>query len=1231
MRSRAGLLQPPALTDHDVDTPSDAPVSTLRRTVAVPNVGNRATAALLRRASDRAAARPDLTTAPGLTVTEPADAVEVQAGAAADQFTALGTGGGGTGGGGVGAGAVPAAAGLPRAAVPVPTPPVPPIVGAALVGGQPLSPEHRAPVESALGADLSAMQVHSGAAASDAAASLGARAFTVGSSVVLGAGESPADTELMVHEATHVLQGGGGLARWAVGSSAAVEAGTAVMREEDDSLIPDWLMDGIRSSVRSLPGYGVASIVVGEDLLTGAALPGSVTDQIGQVLAEGPFGAGAALVLQTCEVLGDVVTLIRNAMVAHNLTLARVGQDLASAWDEIRVVDGIDANVAIVARYIRGFVADIVAAIGDIVEAVITLVRNAVVDLVEPLLTSSSVGPWWDLFCKVIHHDPLRGQDVEASTLEIMTQFLELAGQQDALARMTENGTLQQTADWVDTQLATFGHLLGAATLLFTDAWDAISPENLASLPETLPGLADRAVSLAGQIMSFVGGLISKVVELIKDALLERLSAHAHGTRGFRLLTVVLGTDPFTGAAVPRTAEALIGGFIALLPGGEATYEQLAESGVIADAGGRIESAMTELGISMSMITGLFTAIWDGLSLADLVNPIGCFIRVVEQFGEPLGRLVSFVATVIQVVIELILKLMNFPGDLIGGIISGVAQAVDMIVADPVGFLLNTIAALKAGFAGFFDNIASHVISGLAAWLFRGLDSLGIQLPGELTGEAILGLVADVLGLSVDVLWERLALQLGEERVAAIRGALDRLTGAWAFISDVQERGFAAIWDFVAGQLGNLWESILSAAEDWIVTTIIERAVAKVLSMLDPTGVMAVINSAIAFFNAVQSVIEYVTEILQIVQRYVDTIVAIAQGNLAPAAEQLEGGLASAIPVALGFLANQVGLGNVPEKIVEIIGLLREQVLAAIDWVITQALRVGRAALDALRLGDPATPEPTSLADDAGPWTPDRVREAAAQEVVAGVPAEPTHSSMAALVQQVMTRHREHGLHGIELVPDPDLPGEFTIMVSASPARDAGRFRVNMHMRLSELKLSHGTTLTAHLNGVLLGTATAGALEVEQSNERAHAEQALANDVSGRVFHLRADGTLRRNDANHLVIRITRSPCAECTVRLRRLAEQLRQAIGDAGTVEMTVEVASLYQAGGSETRAQAVFDLMTLREHGITVQAWDILAHAREVFGPDVDVEALRGRVADLEPRLTQARALLEVVSVTA
>jgi hypothetical protein len=135
--------------------------------------------------------------------------------------------------------------------------------------------------------------------------------------------------------------------------------------------------------------------------------------------------------------------------------------------------------------------------------------------------------------------------------------------------------------------------------------------------------------------------------------------------------------------------------------------------------------------------------------------------------------------------------------------------------------------------------------------------------------------------------------------------------------------------------------------------------------MLDPTGIMAVVNSFIAFFNAVQSAIEYFRQILEIVDSFVGTVAEIATGSVDRAAQFLENLLARSLPVAIGFLANQVGLGNVGEKIQEIIAGVREMVDKALDWLVDQAVKLGKAALNALGLGKKDESPHAALANQA--------------------------------------------------------------------------------------------------------------------------------------------------------------------------------------------------------------------------------------------------------------------------
>ncbi len=89
--------------------------------------------------------------------------------------------------------------------------------------GQPLGEGTRAHMEDRLGFDFSAVRVHADAQAADSARAVGARAYTIGSDVVFGAGEyAPRSREgqrLIAHELTHVRQQASAppmLQRWGV-------------------------------------------------------------------------------------------------------------------------------------------------------------------------------------------------------------------------------------------------------------------------------------------------------------------------------------------------------------------------------------------------------------------------------------------------------------------------------------------------------------------------------------------------------------------------------------------------------------------------------------------------------------------------------------------------------------------------------------------------------------------------------------------------------------------------------------------------------------------------------------------------------------------------------------------------------------------------------------------------------------------------------------------------------
>jgi hypothetical protein len=806
--------------------------------------------------------------------------------------------------------------------------------------GTPLPPAMRHKLESGLDTDLSGVRVHQGNSAETAAQQLQARAFTHQNHIWLGAGESVHDVELMAHEATHVVQQGAAPAP----QTAAISRAPAQVQR-----LPRIIGEFLNDYAQQIPGYNLFTVIIGYNPLLGQRVERTAINLVQGLLGLlGPIGNYIFAKLQELNILQPAFTWVSDQLKRLDLSLSRLERTVAAAYDEMRLRYGFRRNLEIARRHFGRLYNDVVTFVQALVNQILVMIKEAAIGVAEELLAENRA---WALTKKVIRYDPLRGEDVEASTVEILEDFLLLIGKETELAQMRERGTLQETADWLDTQWAVFSGLLGQLRGLITAAWDAIQPENLPNLITNLRALASQAFGFIQQVWDFALTIALKVLELVKNALLGWLSDVVHELPGFHLLTVILGRNPFTQEAVPRTPENIIRGFITLLPGGNAQYQQLEETGTIAQTAARIEGAMNELGISWPFIVGLFTGIWDSLSIQDLVQPVAAFQRIREQFGEPVSRLFAFVRVVITEIFKLVLEIMNFPSDLLGSIISNAMAAFESIRSNPVGFLLNMLAAVKLGFSNFFDNILQHLIGGLVDWLFRGLRQAGIQPPTDLSLASILDLVLQILGLTMDRIWQKVAERIGQENVDRIRGAMDRLVGIWTFIRDVQERGVAAIWEYIESQISGLWDMVLEQARNWIMERIVNRAIQWLLSLLDPTGIMPVINSFIAFFNAVQSAIEYMRDILAIINDYVSTLAAVARGALEAGAQKLQQGLANAIPIAIGFLANQFGLGNIGEKMSEIVGGIRSLIDRALDWLMDQAERAWQGLMGMLGFG----------------------------------------------------------------------------------------------------------------------------------------------------------------------------------------------------------------------------------------------------------------------------------------
>jgi len=731
----------------------------------------------------------------------------------------------------------------------------------------------------------------------------------------------------------------------------------------DTDEISRCLLEKARDVALHIPGYRALRVVLGSDPITGEhiernghnfieaafdIMPGGML--LHQKLREqGQLDAAAAWIDGKIEELDSIVGNVTSSFSNFWRGLINDPSRFSSPMEVIREGAGI------VFGFISSIASFAIAAAGELLEMVKNFLLNAIVDFIKERTAA------YPLLTVILGEDPVTKQPVARNGTNILNALLDLGGEEGIKQRtqMQETGTFQRIVGYIDQGIAVFSNLYQTIVNNFGLIWSVVSIDALINPIAKFTELYNVFAQPILDVLRFVSEVATEILKLIKEVLMRRLSSWARDQRGYALLTVIIGKDPFTDAPVPFTMENVIKGFFSLMEGGEEQYNQLKESGAIDRTVTKITAAVARLNMTPQAIVQLFIDLWNSLSINDLVDPIAAFQRIIDTFGEPIGRLINFVIEIVKIVVEAILIVMNFPFDLINNIIARAMAAVDRIKRDPVAFLKNLLRAIKQGFIQFFDNILTHLINGVVGWLMSELRDAGIPGLTDFSLRGVIGWVLQVLGITMDKIWEKLAAhpRIGPQRVARIRSMIDTLDGIWTFIKDVQERGMAAIWEKIQEQLTNLWDTVIDAVKNWITEQIVNRVVARLLSMLDPTGIMAVVNSAIAIYSAIQSFIRYLREMLEVINSFVNGVADIAEGNVTTAANYLERTMGRAMPIVIGFLANQVGLSGVGRRVGEMIERVREMVDNALTWLVNKAVDTGMNVIDRL-MGRGGTADP---------------------------------------------------------------------------------------------------------------------------------------------------------------------------------------------------------------------------------------------------------------------------------
>ena len=238
--------------------------------------------------------------------------------------------------------------------------------------------------------------------------------------------------------------------------------------------------------------------------------------------------------------------------------------------------------------------------------------------------------------------------------------------------------------------------------------------------------------------------------------------------------------------------------------------------------------------------------------------------------------------------------------------------------------------------------------------------------------------------------------------------------------------GPAALWEWIKDKVGDLKSMVIEQLQSFIITRVITAGITWLIGLLNPAS--AYVKACKAIYDIIMFLVERGSQILALVNAIIDSITAIASGAIGGVAAMVENALAKGIPVVIGFLAALLGLGGIRDKIKSVIETIRKPINAAIDWVITKAVSLVKAAGKFVGglFGKGDKEKEKEHTQDLGD-----AKNAAREALLTRIAGETTLESARSVVQDVRHQLEPIGLKDLEIGPQED-DGSFPILAAAS-------------------------------------------------------------------------------------------------------------------------------------------------------------------------------------------------------
>lgn len=318
-----------------------------------------------------------------------------------------------------------------------------------------------------------------------------------------------------------------------------------------------------------------------------------------------------------------------------------------------------------------------------------------------------------------------------------------------------------------------------------------------------------------------------------------------------------------------------------------------------------------------------------------------------DEAGGMLGRIEGaikeFADDPVKAIINGLLRLVGIPPSSFWALLEKISQVISDIADDPENFINNLVAGLKQGFQQFFDNFGTHVLHGFWDWLFSGLKT-PIPMPKDFSAGSLFSFSLSLMGITWPKVREILVKHIGPTAVEVIEAT-------WQLISVLIEKGPDGIVELIKEQLTpeTIVQTILEAAVNYLVETLIQQVIVRVIGMLNPAGAIA--QAIDLIYQVCSWVFRNAARIFRFVEAVVNGMADVVAGNTGGLANKVEQALASLIPPVIDFLAGLLHLGGLPGEIADVITQLQTMVLGVLDRVIGFLADKGRALLKKMGIG----------------------------------------------------------------------------------------------------------------------------------------------------------------------------------------------------------------------------------------------------------------------------------------